>query len=98
MQDPLSELAKIQPKAVVAGPDPHEVDPQRLKRKLNGTVESCINQVGVDVNTAPVEMLAHVAGLNTSLAKSIVEYRRQHGAFSSRSQLMQVPGFYRHQL
>ena len=93
MQDPLSELAKIQPKAVVAGPDPHEVDPQRLKRKLNGTVESCINQVGVDVNTAPVEMLAHVAGLNTSLAQSIVEYRRQHGAFSSRSQLMQVPGF-----
>ena len=93
MQDPLSELAKIQPKAIVAGPDPHEVDPQRLKRKLNGTVESCINQVGVDVNTAPAEMLAHVAGLNTSLAQSIVEYRRQHGAFSSRSQLMEVPGF-----
>ncbi|MDE2665022.1 MAG: helix-hairpin-helix domain-containing protein [Acidobacteriota bacterium] len=92
MQDPLSELAKIQPAAVVAGPDPHEVDRQRLKRKLNGTVESCINQVGVDVNTAPVEMLAHVAGLNTSLARSIVEYRRQHGPFSSRSQLMEVPG------
>ena len=93
MQDPLSELAKIQPKTIVAGPDPHEVDPQRLKRTLNGTVESCINQVGVDVNTAPAEMLAHVAGLNTSLAQSIVEYRRQHGAFSSRSQLMEVPGF-----
>ena len=92
MQDPLSELAKIQPTAVIAGPDPHEVDPQRLKRKLNGTVESCINQVGVDVNTAPVEMLAHVAGLNTSLARSIVEYRRQHGPFSSRSQLLEVPG------
>ena len=92
MQDPLSELAKIQPTAVVAGPDPHEVDPQRLKRKLNGTVESCINQVGVDMNTAPVEMLAYVAGLNTSLAQSIVEYRRQHGPFSSRSQLMEVPG------
>ena len=92
MQDPLSELAKIQPTAVVAGPDPHEVDQQRLKRKLNGTVESCINQVGVDMNTAPVEMLAYVAGLNTSLAQSIVEYRRQHGPFSSRSQLMEVPG------
>ena len=93
MQDPLSELAKIHPKAIVAGPDPHEVDQKRLKWKLNGTLESCINQVGVDVNRAPVEMLAHVAGLNTSLAKSIVEYRRQHGPFSSRSQLMEVQGF-----
>ncbi|MCY3756133.1 MAG: S1 RNA-binding domain-containing protein [Acidobacteria bacterium] len=93
MQDPLSELAKIQPKAIVAGPDPHEVDQKRLKWKLNGTLESCIHQVGVDVNRAPVEMLAHVAGLNTSLAKSIVEYRRQHGPFSSRSQLLKVQGF-----
>ena len=92
MQDPLAELAKIQPKAIVAGPEPFEVDQKRLKRTLNGTVDSCINQVGVDVNTAPVEMLAHVAGLNTSLAQSIVEYRRQHGHFSSRSQLMEVPG------
>ena len=92
MQDPLAELAKIQPKAVVAGPEPFEVDQKRLKRTLNGTVDSCINQVGVDVNTAPVEMLAHVAGLNTSLARSIVEYRRQHGHFTSRSQLMEVPG------
>ncbi len=90
MQDPLAELAKIQPKAIVAGP--REVDQKRLKRKLNGTVESCINQVGVDVNTAPVELLAHIAGLNTSLAQSIVEYRRQHGHFSSRSQLMEVRG------
>ena len=93
MQDPLAELAKIRPKAILAGPDPHEVDPQRLQRKLNGTVESCINRVGVDVNRAPVEMLAHVAGLNTRLARSIVDYRRKHGPFSSRSQLMEVPGF-----
>ena len=92
MQDPLAELARIQPKAIVAGPDPYEVDQKRLKRTLNGTVESCINQVGVDVNTAPVEMLAHVAGLNTSMAQDIIEYRRQHGHFSSRSQLMEVPG------
>ena len=92
MQDPLAELARIRPKAIVAGPDPHEVDQKRLKRILNGTVESCINQVGVNVNTAPVEMLAHIAGLNTSLARSIVEYRRQHGPFSSRAQLMEVPG------
>ena len=93
MQDPLTELAKIQPKAIVAGPDPHEVDPKHLKRKLNGTVESCVNQVGVDINTAPVELLAQVAGLNTALARSIVEYRRQHGPFPTRAQLMEVPGF-----
>ena len=92
MQDPLAELAKIRPKAILAGPETREVDQKRLNRKLNGTVEACINQVGVDVNTAPVEMLAHIAGLNTSLAQSIVEYRRQHGRFSSRSQLMEVPG------
>lgn len=92
MQDPLAELAKIQPKAIVAGPEPFEVDQKRLRRTLNGTVDSCINQVGVDVNTAPLEVLAHVAGLNTSLARNIVEYRRQHGHFSSRSQLMEVPG------
>lgn len=93
MQDPLAELARIQPKAILSGAGPLEVDPKRLKRKLNGTVESCINQVGVDVNTAPAELLAHVAGLNTRLARSIVEYRRQHGPFSSRAQLMEVPGF-----
>ena len=93
MQDPLAELARIQPKAILSGAGPLEVDQKRLKRTLNGTVESCINQVGVDVNTAPVEMLAHVAGLNARLARSIVEYRRQHGPFSSRAQLMEVPGF-----
>ena len=92
MQDPLAELAKIQPKAIVAGPEPFEVDQKRLRRTLSGTVDSCINQVGVDVNTAPAEVLAHVAGLNPSLARNIVEYRRQHGRFSSRSQLMEVPG------
>ena len=92
MQDPLAELAKIQPKAIVAGPEPFEVDQKRLRRTLSGTVDSCINQVGVDVNSAPAEVLAHVAGLNPSLARNIVEYRRQHGRFSSRSQLMEVPG------
>ena len=91
MQDPLAELAKIQPKAIVAGPAPREVDPKRLKRELRGTVESCINQVGVDVNKAPAELLAHVAGLNATLARNIVEYRRQHGPFPSRVQLKEVP-------
>lgn len=93
MQDPLAELAKIQPKAIVAGPDPREVDQKRLRRNLNGTLESCINLVGVEVNTAPVQLLAHVAGLNFTLARNIVEHRQQHGPFSSRAQLMKVPGF-----
>ena len=92
MQDPLAELAKIQPKAILAGSDLQEVEPKRLKRKLEGALESCVNQVGLDVNTAPVQLLAHVAGLNPALARSIVEYRQKHGPFSSRSQLMEVPG------
>ncbi len=92
MQDPLAELAKIQPKAILAGSDLQEVEPKRLKRTLEGTLESCINQVGLDVNTAPVQLLARVAGLNAALARSIVEHRRKHGPFSSRSQLMEVPG------
>ena len=92
MQDPLAELAKIQPKAILAGSDLREVEPKRLKRTLEGTLESCINQVGLDVNTAPVQLLARVAGLNSALARSIVEHRRKHGPFSSRSQLMEVPG------
>ena len=92
MQDPLAELAKIQPKAILAGSDLQEVEPKRLKRMLEGTLESCINQVGLDVNTAPVQLLARVAGLNAALARSIVEHRRKHGPFSSRSQLMEVPG------
>ncbi len=92
MQDPLAELAKIQPKAILAGSDLQEVEPKRLKRTLEGTLESCINQVGLDVNTAPVQLLARVAGLNSALARSIVEHRRKHGPFSSRSQLMEVPG------
>ena len=92
MQDPLAELAKIQPKAILAGSDLQEVEPKRLKRTLEGTLESCINQVGLDVNTAPVQLLARVAGLNAALARSIVEHRRKHGPFSSRSQLLEVPG------
>lgn len=92
MQDPLAELAKIQPKAILTGSDLQEVEPKRLKRNLEGTLESCVNQVGLDVNTAPVQLLAHVAGLNTALARSIVEYRQKQGRFSSRSQLMEVPG------
>ena len=93
LQDPLVELAKIQPKAIIMGSNSQEVEQKRLKQKLHGILESCINHVGVDLNRAPVELLGYVAGLNARLARNIVEYRQRNGSFSSRSQLMEVPGF-----
>lgn len=93
LQDPLVELAKIQPKAIILGPKSQEVEQKRLKQKLHGILESCINHVGVDLNRAPVELLGYVAGLNARLARNIVEFRQRNGSFSSRSQLMEVPGF-----
>ena len=93
LQDPLVELAKIQPKAIVVGPNSQEVEQKRLQQKLHGILESCINHVGVDLNRAPVELLGYVAGLNARLARNVVEYRQRKGSFSSRSQLMEVPGF-----
>ena len=93
LQDPLVELAKIQPKAIILGPNSQEVEQKRLKQKLHGILESCINHVGVDLNRAPVELLGYVAGLNARLARNIVEFRQRNGSFSSRSQLMEVPGF-----
>ena len=91
LQDPLVELAKIQPKAIILGPNSQEVEQKRLKQKLHGILESCINHVGVDLNRAPVELLGYVAGLNARLARNIVEFRQRNGSFSSRSQLMEVP-------
>lgn len=93
MQDPLAELAKIHPKAILAGPELQEVNQRRLTRRLNGTLESCINHVGVNLNTVSEAILAHVAGVDANLAKNIVQYRQQHGSFLSRTQLMNVPGF-----
>ncbi len=93
LQDPLLELAKIQPKSIGVGQYQQDVEQGRLKQKLEGTLQSCINRVGVDVNTASMELLGHVAGLNAALAQNVVAFREQHGPFSSRSQLMQVPGF-----
>ena len=93
LQDPLVELAKIQPKSIGVGQYQQDVEQRRLKQKLEGTLESCINRVGVDVNTATIELLGHVAGLNSPLAENLVAFREQHGPFSSRSQLRQVPGF-----
>jgi uncharacterized protein len=87
LQDPLAELVKIDPQAIGVGQYQHDVDPERLKRELDHVVESCVNQVGADVNTASVELLSHVAGLTRPAAERIVQER----PFSSREQLRRVP-------
>jgi competence ComEA-like helix-hairpin-helix protein len=93
LQDPLAELVKIHPKSIGVGQYQHDVDQKRLKQGLEGTVESCVNRVGIDVNTASYELLRYCSGVNQKLARSIVEHRNQHGRFSNRVQLLQVPGF-----
>ena len=93
LQDPLSELVKVEPQNVGVGLYQHDMSKKELKESLDGVVESCVNTVGVDLNTASVPLLRHVSGLNQLVAREIVEYRKQHGAFSSREQLMQVSGF-----
>jgi protein Tex len=93
LQDPLAELVKIDPKSIGVGQYQHDVDQRLLKKKLEETVESCVNFVGVDVNTASKELLSYVAGVNNSIAKNIVKYRDDHGAFRNREQLREVPKF-----
>ncbi len=89
--DPLAELVKIDPKSIGVGQYQHDVDQTKLKNSLNQTVESCVNSVGVNLNTASVHLLTYVSGLGPSLAKNIVEYRTANGAFTSRAQLKKVP-------
>ena len=91
LMDPLAELVKIDPKSIGVGQYQHDVDQTQLKHSLDQTVESCVNSVGVDLNTASQHLLMYVSGLGATLAKNIVDYRREHGAFSSRSQLLKVP-------
>ncbi len=91
LQDPLAELVKIEPKAIGVGQYQHDVNQSHLARSLNNVVEDCVNAVGVDVNTASSALLSHVAGLNSTIATHIVNYRNQQGAFSSRQQLTQIP-------
>ncbi len=93
IQDPLAELVKIDPKSIGVGQYQHDVNQSDLKRKLEQIVESCVNRVGVDVNTASEALLSYVAGINKSLAKNIVEHRNQHGRFPNRSSLVKVPLF-----
>lgn len=93
LQDPLAELVKIDPKSIGVGQYQHDVSQLQLARSLDAVVEDCVNGVGVDLNTASSLLLARVSGLNHSLANNIVSFREQHGAFSDRSGLMQVPRF-----
>jgi protein Tex len=91
LMDPLSELVKIDPKSIGVGQYQHDVDQIKLKQGLDDVVMSCVNSVGVEINTASKELLQYVSGLSSALAKNIVEYRNQNGPFSSREALMQVP-------
>lgn len=91
LQDPLAELVKIEPKAIGVGQYQHDMPQNRLSEALYGVVEECVNAVGVDLNTASVELLSQVAGVNSSVAKNIVAFREENGLFDSRSQLKKVP-------
>lgn len=91
LMDPLAELVKIDPKSIGVGQYQHDVDQTKLKKSLDQTVERCVNTVGVNLNTASQHLLTYVSGLGPTLAKNIVEYRREHGAFTSRAQLRKVP-------
>jgi uncharacterized protein len=90
LQDPLAELVKIDPKSIGVGQYQHDVDQKLLKKKLDETVESCVNYVGVDLNTASKELLTFVSGITPTVANNIVAYRNQHGAFKNRQQLLKV--------
>ena len=91
LMDPLAELVKIDPKSIGVGQYQHDVDQVKLKKSLDQTVESCVNLVGVNVNTASKHLLTYVSGLGPALAQNIVDYRRENGAFTSRAQLKKVP-------
>jgi uncharacterized protein len=91
LQDPLSELVKIDPQSIGVGLYQHDMGRKELKESLEGVVESSVNLVGVDLNTASVPLLRYVSGLNQLVARELVDYRKQHGPFGNRDQLMQVP-------
>jgi len=91
LQDPLAELVKIEPKAIGVGQYQHDMPQKRLEETLDGVVEGCVNSVGADLNTASPALLAHIAGLNATVAKNIVAYREANGAFASRAELKKVP-------
>lgn len=93
LQDPLAELVKIDPKSIGVGQYQHDVDQTLLKEKLDEVVMSCVNAVGVELNTASKQLLSYVSGIGSSLAQNIVEYRKQNGPFKTRQDLLKVPRF-----
>lgn len=93
LMDPLAELVKIDPKSIGVGQYQHDVNQNALNKSLDDVVASCVNSVGVEVNTASKELLSYVSGLGTVLAAKIVDYRKKHGAFNSRNQLTSIPRF-----
>ena len=93
LMDPLAELVKIDPKSIGVGQYQHDVNQKRLQESLEETVESCVNYVGVELNTASKELLSYVSGIGPSLARNIIDYRNEHGPFPSRESLKQVPRF-----
>ena len=90
LMDPLAELVKIDPKSIGVGQYQHDVDQSKLKHSLDQTVMSCVNQVGVNLNTASLHLLTYVSGLGPALARNIIDYRREHGPFTSRAQLKKL--------
>jgi uncharacterized protein len=93
LQDPLAELVKVDPKSIGVGQYQHDVAPGLLKKSLQGVVQSCVNSVGVNVNTASPYLLAEVAGIGTSLGRSVAEHRQKHGVFAQKRDLLGVPRF-----
>ena len=91
LQDPLAELVKIDPKAIGVGQYQHDMNQKKLSETLGGVVENCVNQVGVDLNTASASLLEHIAGITKVIAKNIVAYREENGQFTERKQLLKVP-------
>lgn len=91
LQDPLAELVKIDPKAIGVGQYQHDMPKARMNEALGGVVEDCVNSVGVDLNTASHSLLSYISGVNASVAKNIVAYREENGAFTDRKQLLKVP-------
>ncbi|SHK35685.1 uncharacterized protein SAMN05720469_104105 [Fibrobacter intestinalis] len=93
LQDPLAELVKVDPQSIGVGQYQHDVNQRELKKRLDEVVESCVNMVGVDLNTASAPLLTHVAGVSSALAENVVKYREENGAFNSREEVLKVKGF-----
>ncbi len=92
LQDPLSELVKIEPRSIGVGQYQHDVPPAQLNESLTGVVEDCVNAVGVDLNTASISLLKYISGITSAIAKNIVAYREENGAFTTRTELKKVKG------